>query len=439
MRALLYWLEPSGGQELSPLADYNLFAHRFLALLPPLDGVEESSNEFWETLEVNASRVSEDSRDRESVEITLSPLGVAALQVTCLWAGVEPLQRKPNLRSAVAEYIAANLGTPGCHFLDLLNKFLYRRRSDAIEAISSLILPQAQFDLVYSSDIDVKSKRLCYSLLVYLENPHQLRLLMLYERAERAGYTRYVLMPRAEVSGEPLTEESAELVRQHIEKGADLATLDEGRVNDVLEMFEAKHGDHRSLCFDLFRDAATEMTLIFILRHFRESHIREVDGIVFADEAELIVLRLADSIRMIEEHSASGEGVRIATDLAAQLLKEPNVEYIEDTCLTSREAFVAFIDMLANAADDRLRFQELYLGTAPIDESPRLILRCDKTTNLSGSLDFLKHRNVDLLQDLDSIRNINIAFVVETANRQQKAFIFKVFCRRVRSHRFFIP
>ncbi|MHA1741022.1 MAG: hypothetical protein ACTSVD_02900 [Candidatus Thorarchaeota archaeon] len=234
-------------------------------------------------------------------------------------------------------------------------------------------------------------------------------------------------------------EEAAELAQQHIDTGADLSILDVGKINDILEDFELRHGHRESLCFEIFEDSESKMTLVFILRYLRESLIREVESVVFADEAELVVLRLHDGMRVIEESSASGIGVSIATAIASELLGDLNIQYIKDTQLTRQEDIEKLIDALANAEDDRLRFQELYLESAPVEDAPKLILRCEKSQNLSSPLEFLRQKNIDLLQDLNSIHKLNVAFVTESAAGKKKAYIFRVYCKQASPGRYYLP
>lgn len=423
-------------------ADCTDFAQKFIEELPSPRELEARRSEFWDLLGVNADRILEDAKGADFLEDRFSSLGAGGLQVLCLWTGLEPLQTRAVLRSTIAEYLAANLAYPGCQSAILINEFLYRRRPDAIEAICRLLLPEGQFELVRSSDVDTNSKRFCYAISAFVQNSHNLRLLMLYESAERAGYTRYVLVPRTETpSGNPIDGESVNQAQKHIETGVDLAVLDVETVSNILDDFERRHGHKESLCFDLFKDPENTMTLVFILRDLRESYIREVDRVVFGDEAELVVLRLYDRIRTVDEHSSTGIGVRIAIAMASTLLEDVNLRYIEDTQLTEQEDLEKLVGTLASGEDRQLRLREVYLGAAPIEEAPVLILRCDKERNLSKPLEFLKRKDIALLQDLHNIRNLKIGFVVPSAEDEDKedVYSFTVFCKRVRSTRYFLP
>jgi hypothetical protein len=423
-------------------ADYTEFAASFLDSLPSLQELESQTNEFWDLLEVNAERVLEEANDPEFLEEAFSNLGIAGLQVLCCWASLEPLQARIDLKSTIAGYLADNLTRSGCQSIILINEFLYRRRANAIEAISRLLLPAEQFEIIYSSDAATNSKRFCYALAAFALNPHNLRLLMLYESAERAGYTRYVLVPRSETpTGNSIAGELVSQAQKHIEAGVDLAQIDVGIVNDLLDDFERRYGHQKSQCFEVFKDDQGGTALIFVLRYLRESYIREVDSVLFGEEAELIVLRLCDEMRTIDEHSSTGIGVRIATAIASGMLGDANIRYIEDTKLTKREDLEDLLDVLRASSDVRLWLRELYVETAPIDQAPILILRCDKNLSLSSPLEFLEHRDIDLLQDLHNIRSLKVAFAVPSAKDEDKDdfYSFTIYCDGPHSGDYFLP
>lgn len=423
-------------------ADYTDFAHEFVEMIPEPEGFPARPPGFWEQLEVNSQRVLQDANDPEYVEGGLSPTGAGGLQVICLWAGLEPLQSRADLTAAAARYLSENLQQSGCQSITLINEFLYRRRADAIESASRYLVPKDCFSLISSSAIGRNSKRFCYTVLSFLGSPHYLRMLMLYEKAERAGYSRYVLVPKRETSlGNPIDKESVTKARQQIEDGLDLATLEAGTINDTLDGFEHGHSQKESICFDVFKDDDNDMTEVFILRDLRESHIREVDGVVFGDEAELIVLRLYDRMRSVEEHSSTGIGKCVASAVASSLLDDAQVHYIEDKELTEQHKLRALIDALVGDTDSLLRLRELYLEHAPIEDSPVLILRCEKTRSLSTPLEFFKARDVDLLSDLEDVRSLKISFAVPSGDNGDSTdlYSFTLYCESAGSTKYFVP
>lgn len=422
-------------------AGHTDFAGKFAELLPSPQDLEARSSGFWEQMEVNSERVLEDAKDAEFLAGRFSSLGAGGLQVLCTWAGLDPRQTRADLTSALADYLVENLDHSGCQTVVLLNEFLYRRRADAIEAACRLLVPRERFEMVRSSRISVNSKRFCHTVLAYLKLPSHLGVLMLYEKAERAGYIRYVLVPRREIAGAAVDKESVTLAQEHIKAGADIQALEVAQVDDILDGYEKRYGHKKSLCFDIFKDTEDEMSEVFIFRDLRESLIREVDGVVFGDEAELIVLRLYDKIRHMEGHASTDIGVSLANAIARALLEDVNVHYIEDQELTEQKDLQTLVDALAGNKDVRLRLRELYLDGAPIEGAPILILRCEKDKSLSTPLDDFQTKDIDLLQELHNIRNLKIGFAVPSEEDEDKedVYSFTVYCQRVRSMRYYVP
>jgi hypothetical protein len=422
------------------IVDHTDFANSFVALLPNFQTVRVQPNIFWNQLEVRIDRIVEESQDVELVEGRLSSrLGISMLQTLCLWLGLPAELNKTDLTGALSEQFANNPTSPWSQDILSLLDFVHNRRHSSIETISESLLPQETFDLIQHSEIDAHSKRFAYAMQVYYNEPLQLRLLMLFERGEAIGYSRYSLVPKAFEGEESIPEEAAEQAAERIQQGVDIQTIEVEKVNQALESFEARRGaNRRSVCFGIHRDKVDETALIFILRDLREAYIREVDQTLFGDEAELVVLRVADRMRTIEEHSEKSIGPRIADALAAHLIGDSNIEYLEDQSRTDLEHLEHLIEILEKGRDDSLRLQEIYLRYAPIEQSPALILRCDKNTDLSAPLRFLRDNNIRLLEDLDNIRNISVVFERELPSGETQAYIFKLFFERVVPNQYFV-
>jgi len=419
-------------------SDHIDFARTFAASLPSLNRIEARSEEFWNVLEVNAPTVIEEMVDPAYVESKLASLDTAGKQIICFWTGFPPLYRNQDIVS-LARHISANRGSVGFQTIMLICDFLYRRRPDAIETISHYILPEEQFNSVFSTDIESNSKRFCYTILAFTQEPHLLRTLMLFESAERAGYTRYHLIPRPpDINDADRIDELMKLAEERIEQGVDLRTLDVGRINGVLEKFERRHGQKESLCFDIFIERTAGVAIIFILRPLRGTFIREVDGIIFAEEAELIVLRVYEGMRIVDEHSAKGIGIQIATEIATEFLGIENLQFIKSSETIKLPDLQNLIQNLMNESDDRLKFREIYLETAPIEGSPKLVIRSEEDLTIVGALKFLKARGVDLLLDLRDVKNVKIGFIVDTG-KELKSYSFKIFLIHLGQNLFFLP
>ena len=337
------------------------------------------------------------------------------------------------------ERITSNSAISWGQDLFCLIEFIRNRRHDAIEIISKSLLPAIICELVEERGLDDNSKRLFYAMQVYYREPTQLRLLMLFDRAERGGYTRYSLVPKAFEGDEPVADEIAEQAAMKIQEGVDLGTLSEPMINEVLREFEARRGgNRRSTCFGIHFMEDGQIAFVFIMRQFREAYIREVERTIFGDEAELIILRLRDRLRTLEERSEKNIGAAIAGDVASHLLGRAKVEYLEDQTRTTRTDLERLIQALRQRNDEALRLQEVYLRYAPIAQNPVLILRCEKDADLSASLGYLEQRNVRLLDDFQDIRSINVVYHPEVATRRTRSYIFQLFLESVTHEHYFV-
>ncbi len=421
------------------MVDHSDFAQLFVALLPELQNVPGQSDTFWNQLEVRAGRIRAELHDVELVKERLSSrLGVGMLQALCLWVGLPATSNRAALAEALGQQLAGNPDALWSQDMFCLLDFVYNRRHDSIETISKSLLPQDTFDLIQQSGIDAHSKRFAYAMQVYCREPSRLRLQMVFERGEAIGYRRYSLVPKVPEGETPVSEEAAEQAALRIQQGVDIQDIEIEVVNQVLEAFEARRGARRrSVCFAIHKNGGGETALIFILRDLREAYIREVDQTLFGDEAELVVLRVLDRVRTIEEHSEKDIGPMIADALAAHLLGDSNVEYLEDKSRTDLEYLNHLIEALRDCRDDSLRLQEIHLRHAPFEQSPTLILRCDKSTDLSAPLRFLAGHNIHLLEDMDDIRNVSVVFARELPNGEIQSYIFRLFFERIAPAQYF--
>lgn len=420
--------------------DYTEFVEAFEALLPDTTAVTGQSADYWNQLQVRTEHLVEELQDQELVarRLASSSVGLGMLHVLSHWLRLAGGQNKMAFVEKVSEYMSQHSTLPWTQEIFCLVLFVTGKRHDSIKTISQSLLPEAVFNLIDQSLIDDHSKRLAYAMQVYYHEPCQLRLLMLFERAEAVGYSRYSLVPRAYIDDEPVSEEAGEQAARRIQDGHDLQHVQAEMVNQVLEVFEAGRRANvrrRSTCFAVHQEVET--VLIFILRELRENYIREVNQTIFGDEAELVVLRISDRLRTIEEHSAQGVGPQIAGALAAHFLDDPYLEYLPDQSRTGRTQLLALIDGLCQGVDQNLRLQEVHLEHAPLDQSPALILRCDKDEDLSAPLRFLEERQIRLLSELNFIRSLGVVFKRHLAAGEQ-AYILRLVFEEVTSDVYFV-
>ena len=385
----------------------------FARSLPSPDTLKPQPQEFWNRLRVWHERVLDERiQDAELVERRLKSLGKGFLQVLCLWTGL------PLDGATVADLLESLQGkilddTSQVWFQDLflLLELIQGKSHEAIGTIGSAMLPEPVARLVGSSPFTSNARRLAYAMQVYYQTPADLALLMLYEHAERAGYAHYALVPE--------TGDEAEDTAQRIQEGIDFSTLTVPVVNEALQALEGK----RSTCARLLLES-NGTALVFIYRMLREASIPEIDRTLFGDEVETIVLRFRDRLQYMEEGSTKRTGVSLAGAIASHLLGA-KVRYVNDASQTTQQALDGLLQALITRDDDRLRLVEINLRQSSLEGSPALIVRCDKNESLAPAVEALKERRISLLEELEDVEQIGLAFD-RILGEKKRSYIFKL-------------
>ena len=395
-------------------------AQAFADGLPNPNTLKPQSTEFWNRLRIWHSRVLEERiRDPDLVERRLKSLGKSFLQAMCLWVGL-PIEGATVTQLVSNLHGAASKVPPPLWFQDifLLLELVQGKSHQVIENVARAMLPEATIELVESGGFTSSGSRVAYAMQVYYVDPADLSLLVLFEEAERVGYTRYSLVP--EVEGGPEPSADAETVR----KGLDLSALTVPVVDRALQSL----GRRRSLCARVLYEKDGS-AVVFIYHMLREASIPEIDRTLFGDEVETIVLRFKDRIRFVEERSQSGAGAVIAGTIASHLLGA-KARYVAKTGATPRQALDRLLDTLTRDGDERLRLVELNLRQSPLAGAPTLLLRCDKSGSLAATVRSLEERQISLLEELEDVEQIGLAMDDVTGSRK-RSYIFRLQFERV--------
>jgi hypothetical protein len=295
--------------------------------------------------------------------------------------------------------------------LFLLQELIQGKSHEVIDVIGRAMLPESTVDLIDSAGFTASARRLAYAMQIYYQTPADLALLMLVEEAERAGYTRYALVPQE--------GEGAESAAQRIEEGTELSALTETAVNEALQAIEGK----RSTCARVLPESEGS-TLVFIYRMLREASIPEVDRTLFGEEVETIVVRFRNRLKSMEERSATQAGVLVAGAIASHLL-EASVKYVGDARQSPRQGLDSLMDALTTAGDDRMRLVEINMRHSPLEGSPVLIIRCDKSKSLASTVKALAEKQVSVLEELQDVNYLGVAFDSIVGERR-RPYIFRL-------------
>jgi len=383
----------------------------FAESLPNVRDIEPQPEEYWNRLRVWHERVlGERMQDAALVERRLRSLGRSFLQTLCLWAGLSlETTRVADLVECLKGEISADPPPVWAQDLFLLLELIQGKSPEAIEAIGRIMLPEAVVRLVESGAFTATARRLAYAMQVYYQTPADLALLVLFEQAERAGYARYALVPG----------DGGEDAVRRVQEGADLSGLTVSAVNQALQAFEGG----RSICARVLQES-DGYTLVFIYRMLREASIPEMDRTLFGDEVETIIVRFKDRLRFMEERSARHTGVLIAGAIASHLMGV-EVRYEVDVSLTTQRALERLLDALVRDEDDRLRLVEINLRQSPLEGSPVLIVRCDKTGSLAPTIEALVEKQINLLEELHDLNYLGLAFD-RIVGEKKRPYIFKL-------------
>lgn len=385
------------------------------------DVFPDKNDQYWNLLEVNSKRFLEEATLQDYVNSRLRNIENYVLIAIWVWLGFQLPSKISNLRQMLIDHITSTLSCSQCKTIVLISEFVYGRSPEAIERVAKFLLTEDQFTNVNNAPINANSRRLCYALLIYLHKPSQLQLLALFASAERSGYTRYNLI--VNTTGKNTNESTAEL-NQKIEQGYDLSSIDTALIRNIMSNLDGASSQRRSLCSDVFYESQNNSCLIFIWRYLREAHIREVDGVIFANEAELVILRLSNNLRSIEVNKEHGSGVRIAQAIASKVYSSDNLKYVLDAHFTPKSDIENLLQNSNNS--DRFYLRELQLKSSSIENTPELMIRGQHNLSITESLEFLKKKGVDLLKDLADVKHFKLCFTIYTPNMGPKAYIFKI-------------
>lgn len=417
-------------------ATQETFAQKCVNTFPQSDQAPQLEDDEWGALEVNAKRIRKEASEEDWVLGEISSLPVTLLRVLSLWLGVDHKQTRKGLVGDLSGYIADDtLDTTRLTIL-LLREYVRGKREGPIERLAKHTLPEPYFRRLTGDDVRTATKKHLMVLSLFFEKKERLRTLMLYNRAERAGYVRHELRPNDEA--DDLSDNEYEKVLSTIE-GADTSSeLTQEKVNDALSAYENSQGGRESRCFDVFEDVSgQEGKLVFILRSQGEEHIRQVDGYLFTDRADFFVIRLQDDVRVIDTHPRIRWDASLSAEVVGRVIGEPDVEYVQQREPTPKGKIESFLEALKKDEDSRVQLYELDLEDAPISENPRFILRGEKETSLTSAIRDLEKNNVRVLDRVDDINLVGVSFNTDLGT--EGAYIFKFYIVRDQAGNYFLP
>ncbi|RIK82264.1 hypothetical protein DCC62_00535 [candidate division KSB1 bacterium] len=367
------------------------FTEAFVSHLPNPADIKIADETYWVQHGVNLAGIRENQHQKIWLQERLGRLDSPTLKALALWFNVSV--ETGQEREALARHFATQTTSQIIQIVLCLVEFIYNKHAKAVESISlGLLVPSVC--VLLQNNVEPSSRRFAYALLVFFQQPKNLRFLILFDQAVRKNFGRYLLNGPG--------------------RAVDFS-LHEAWINqEVLPDFGTKSRPIR--CAGVYNQ--NQETVVFIWRALRDMIVPEVERYVFPKEAELIVLKFRDSGRSLDEHSQGRENKRpIGVFIAEAIMTKLSGVLCEYEVLsheTEEEKVGDLLECLLLGSDPQLYLRELYLSQAPmVNGNPSVILRCLKETagGLSIPLKFLKEgKNLNFLEDPNLFQYLGVAF-----------------------------
>lgn len=398
--------------------DYDLrtdrFAPSYRSFLPDRDDVRELEDVSWNRVKVNTARCEKELHSPEKVHQRLKGLHESLIWALCLWVGIEA-ESGPDLQTDLANHLSDHRTEPVAKLIYYLLNFCDRKRFDAVRKFGYTLLDSevAEFLGHHTQRLKLNpaSWRFAFALLVYCAEPRRLLVLHLAVQTEDLAFSRYKIGTSSVEDSSDAEQSFTALVQAITESPKLLESLDENAINTSLRSFEEDRATEKeSRCWCVHRDAETGRKTIFILRQTREDHIQAVDKVVFADKAELIVIRFTADIETVELHARDKIGRELVGHVVGDQIRQPHVSYENIPHKVEPSALVAFFHKLSEDGDRKLCLIGVQLRQAPLAGHPCLALDVQPGESLRPALMQLRNQQIDLLAEPRVIERLTLRF-----------------------------
>lgn len=409
------------------------FVAAFLNTLPLPNDLHDAGPEFWNRLGVWHERILSDSMSDSTWMVSrLALLDGSLLTVLTRWLNVDV--EHPTVKSQ-AEALCQEANAKNCiQLLFLLEALMHGRSYQAVAEMGQLVLPASIWAIIEAGGLSPRSKRLATALQIYLADPANLELMMLYERAERFSYNRFKLIQNVgseqavhrnrayplgtnfDGANHPTADAQDTNGEVTNHAGASSSQLLPSIVDKALQKFESgPQGGRHSRCLHILHQSP-DTQIVFIRRVLRQTSIAEMERTLFGDEVETIVLKFHQQMSVLDERSTKGIGTIIGQTIAEMALHRPVIA-IRENLQTPTAILRRLLESLRHNEDPALTFVELNLRSAPVSGSPVMMLRGSKEQPLSVAINSFEERGLFLLEELADIHQIGVVFQAEIHGR----------------------
>lgn len=392
------------------------FAKSFNDYFKSANNAPSLDDEEWEILEVNTERIRREADPDELSTSLHRRYSKPLVELLARWVGISVDGNVPleDLAESLAAHIAENLDDAACEGILFLFEFRRQKRKNAVFSFAQYFLDDQKYRVIEENLTSDTSKLFAFIIAVFLSDEKRLRSLMLYSNLEQAGTVRHELTLAVDEDGEDTDEE--ELIEQ-TNQNIRFDILQPLHVDQALENYVEESGK-ATRCFDVFTDIEEDCdAIIFLLRMKGETAIRQIDTVVFEEEAELFVMRFMNGVATVDMHPRRHWDRTLAASMVRDLVDEDRLDYKKSRVKTERAKLQRFLNRISTPddttdADGRnILFYQLKLDNAPVGDNPNLELRSEhKGRSLAPSLEELSELGLSLLEDLDHISTFGVSY-----------------------------
>ena len=278
------------------------------------------------------------------------------------------------------------------HFL-LVDDFAQYKISAAVEDIAKVYLSEPELDACRRST--GKFDRQLLLMRLYLSEPTALLFVQGLNDWHRKGAAPMVLDGKVAA---PTIDLGTYLVRKNI--------------LPVLSDIRKTHAAHPQVHYVMTVPRQHDGHLVFLRRNLRPDHVWTDDGtdVLHGQKSEWIILHFRDGARALKVCSQTSEVPREIASRIATAYFGQHVRYVDDLQAAPEAAIENFIAAIMDPEDGRLPILELSVANSPLTGGHKLLITNDGDRNIIDGIDDFEERVGPILDDLDGISRIKVAF-----------------------------
>lgn len=291
---------------------------------------------------------------------------------------------------------------PMIHFL-LVDDFAQYKMSAAVADIAEVYL--SEDDLAASQRRNGQYDRQMLLMRLYTEEPEVLRYIQGLNNWHRKGSAPMVLQEEVKKATEDIRD-----------------FLCKEKIDPILKSIRTSwtdQGTRPHLLFEMVVPRKDDGYLLFLRRALRPAYVWNEDGtdVHHGQQDEWIILHFRDGGKALKISSVTSKVPHeIANRIAGAYFKK-GVTYIDDHKATAEAAIENFINAIMDPEDKRLPILEIVVENSPLTGSHKIMITNDGDRDIIDGVDHFEEAVGEILNDLDNIARIKVAFGEKKKNR----------------------